>query len=118
MLCTLLEIYYILSVQNKIKLEMIQCTATEVIYPDLPDEERLALLNLPMLADIIFSYCKTLFQRVAANLNHPHHNRIAYNKARISSAILKDPSISMASLKPKNKRIDFSHEPFLRRYAK
>ena len=65
----------ILTSTSKDKLELVQGSASRIIYPDLCHEERLALLSLPLLNNFIFSICANHFKSISAIPNHPPFNR-------------------------------------------
>ena len=66
----------ILNSTSKDKFELVQRSASRIIYPDLCHEERLALLSLPLLMDSIFSIYANHFKSISADPNHPLFNRV------------------------------------------
>ena len=66
----------ILNSTSKDKFELVQRSASRIIYPDLRHEERLALLSLPLLMDSIFIIYANHFKSISADPNHPLFNRV------------------------------------------
>ena len=66
----------ILNSTSKDKFELVQRSASRIIYLDLCHEERLALLSLPLLMDSIFSIYANHFKSISADPNHPLFNRV------------------------------------------
>ena len=82
--------YQFLSATTKDRLEKVQKSATKIIYPDLPFDDRLTLLDLHSLNDFIFSLSVSHFKRIANNENHPLHNRVIFNNSKRSSRCCTD----------------------------
>lgn len=77
--------YQFLSVHAKSRLEKIQRTATKMILPDIPYQQRLRALNLLTIEHFIFQISSNVFKRIVLNPNHPLHSRIIFNSCKKSS---------------------------------
>ena len=76
--------FHLLSQQDQIRLESIQRSATCLMLPDLPYEERLAALRLPHLKDFILHCGHIHFSKIANDSEHPLFSNILFNKQRTS----------------------------------
>ena len=63
--------YFLLSENDKDRLEKVQRAATRLILPDTHYFLRLQLLNLPTLNDFIFNTSRDHFSGIANNMCHP-----------------------------------------------
>ena len=104
----------ILNSTCKDKLELVQRSASRIIYPDLCHEERLALLSLPLLNDFIFSICANHFRSISANPNHPLFNRIIFNNLKRSSRVTNTCSVYRPEIARTQKRSKSFFQYFMR----
>ena len=78
-------LYHFLSDTTKSKVEHVQDTATRIIFPHRPYCDRLDMLDLISLDDLIIRQSTTHFSKVANSCAHPLHDRIIFYNSRRSS---------------------------------
>jgi hypothetical protein len=77
--------FYLLSQQDRQKLESIQRSATRLILPNHSYEERLQQLTLPTVTDFIEQLSNNHFCKILSNNTHPLYCHLCFNENRSSS---------------------------------
>ena len=78
--------FTLLSKHDKNNLEKIQRAATRVILPDTEYDDRLTLLDIPLLSDFMFNLSATHFSKILHNTSHPLFSRIVFNSDNRTSS--------------------------------
>lgn len=106
------EWYFLLSKQDRERIECIQRSATPMMLPDKSYEPRMCLLGLDTIDSFVHSLSRNHFNKIAKDFSHPLNNRVIMNNARSSAR-------NNTQYRPSISRTAKRHEsffPFFMRY--